>query len=132
MCEHGDEIVLRVPVAARDSHTGKMRWASKGVDRCIAPLVEALNGAGIFTRSCCCGHKVRQGEIILHDGRILRVDTVVMLCLSCGHSRKSHTYSVGHCCATRGSGPIGKTGRCRCPRFIEYSDFTPTPPREDR
>ncbi len=73
MCQHGDEVILRVPMPAHLSHTGAFRWADKGVDRCIAPIVQALNDAGIYTANCCCGHGKANGEIILHDGRILQI-----------------------------------------------------------
>lgn len=71
MCEHGDEVMVRVPVDARDSCTGEARWQYKAVDRCIAPLVKALNEGGILTRTSCCGHRKENAEIALQDGRIL-------------------------------------------------------------
>lgn len=73
MCKWGENVVLRVPIHAEDSHTGEFRWAHKAVDRCISPIVEALNRAGIYTRSCCCGHGKADGQIRLHDGRVLVV-----------------------------------------------------------
>lgn len=39
------------------------------VDRCIAPLVVALNAAGVPTAASCCGHGYRPGNIALRDGR---------------------------------------------------------------
>ena len=48
-------------------------WELKSVDRCIAPVVQALNDAGIYTSGCCCGHGEREGSILLHDGRELIV-----------------------------------------------------------
>lgn len=60
--------MCRVFISAEDSHTGKDRWEDKGVDQCIAPLVNALNGMGMLTRSCCCGHGQYPGTIILHSG----------------------------------------------------------------
>lgn len=71
MCAWGTETICRVPVPANLSHTGQFHWAEKGVDSCIADLVNALNAAGIFTAGCCCGHGKRPGDIILHDGRTL-------------------------------------------------------------
>jgi hypothetical protein len=44
-----------------------------GVDACIAPIVAALNRAGIRTVASCCGHGGREGEIALADGRWLTV-----------------------------------------------------------
>jgi hypothetical protein len=73
MCAHGDDVILRVPIPAHLSHTGAFRWDEKAVDRCLAPLVQALNDAGIYTASCCCGHGSAEGTICLHDGRELRI-----------------------------------------------------------
>lgn len=39
------------------------------VDECIAPLVLALNDAGVPTVASCCGHGRMPGNIILADGR---------------------------------------------------------------
>lgn len=77
MCTWGEEEILLVPMPAPLSHTGKFRWDMKGIDKCIAPIVRALNNAGIYTANCCCGHGEIDGEIILHDGRVLvlRKDT---------------------------------------------------------
>jgi hypothetical protein len=71
MCKHGDEVVLRVPINPELSFDGQSRWDDKGIDRCIAPLVQALNFAGIYTSSCCCGHNAEYGHIWLQDGRVL-------------------------------------------------------------
>lgn len=73
MCEWGDTVILSVPIPARLSHTGASRWAEKPIDRCIAPLVTALNAAGIYTASSCCGHGKQDGTIVLQDGRTLIV-----------------------------------------------------------
>jgi len=72
MCKYGDEIILLVPIPAELSYTGEFRWAEKGIDRCIAPFIQALNSAGIYTANCCCGHGKEMGHILLHDGRELR------------------------------------------------------------
>jgi hypothetical protein len=59
MCEHGNEIVLEI-------------FGRKcKIDSCIVPLVQALNDAGIYTVSCCCGHGEEYGHIWLRDGRVL-------------------------------------------------------------
>lgn len=71
MCHHDDTIDLLVNIPAHLSHTGEARWDTKGVDRCIAPIVQALNDAGVLTASSCCGHGETDGQIILQDGRIL-------------------------------------------------------------
>jgi hypothetical protein len=73
MCKYGNNILLRVPIPANLSYTKKSRWEEKGIDRCIAPIIQALNDAGIYTASCCCGHGKGDGTIILHDGRILTI-----------------------------------------------------------
>lgn len=69
MCEWGNNIVLLVPIPANLSYTDKFRWDYKGVDSCIAPIVQALNDAGIYTANSCCGHGEIDGSILLHDGR---------------------------------------------------------------
>lgn len=73
MCTHGEEIIMLVPMPAHLSYTGTLRWDYKGIDLCIAPIVQALNDAGIYTANCCCGHGQEDGEIFLHDGRVLRI-----------------------------------------------------------
>ena len=72
MCEYGKEVICRVPIFPEDSHTGKMRWADKAVDACLAQEVNRLNASGRFTRTCCCGHGEREGDIVLHDGTIIK------------------------------------------------------------
>lgn len=69
MCKWGTDELCLVPMPAEISHTGACRWAIKGIDACIAPLVNALNAAGIYTANCCCGHGQAPGWILLHDGR---------------------------------------------------------------
>lgn len=71
MCKHGDEVLLTVLVPAWLSYTGNPRLDTKAVDRCIAPIVQALNDVGIYTAGSCCGHGELDGNIILHDGRTL-------------------------------------------------------------
>lgn len=39
------------------------------VDTEIAPIVAALNAAGVETVASCCGHGFRPGLIALRDGR---------------------------------------------------------------
>ncbi len=79
MCKHGDDVLLRVPIAAITSHTGEFRWATKPVDRCLARLVNALNNEGLYTGGCCCGHGEpgQQAFIGLHDGTMLTVTHLV-------------------------------------------------------
>lgn len=69
MCKHGDTIECLVNISARLSHTGYARWVERPVDRCIAPIVQALNEARILTIASCCGHGKGPGSIRLQDGR---------------------------------------------------------------
>lgn len=62
-------VVQTVTVPAELSHTGQAREKQAGIDACIAPIVKALNDAGLLTVACCCGHSHRPGSIILADGR---------------------------------------------------------------
>lgn len=57
----------RVCVPKYLSSTGKSHWANKPIDICLVRLVKALNDIDIKTASCCCGHGVVEGTIILHD-----------------------------------------------------------------
>lgn len=73
MCDHGDDVMLVVPIDPKLAHDGKFRWVTRPVDRCLVPLLRALNDAGIYTSNCCCGHGKSPGSIILHDGRELTI-----------------------------------------------------------
>jgi hypothetical protein len=73
MCDHNDTVPLLVFLPASHSHTGEGRWVTKPVDRCVAPLVDALNRHGVLTLSSCCGHGKGPGSIRLQDGRELAV-----------------------------------------------------------
>lgn len=57
MCEWGQVVVIPISGRARD------------IDACIAPIVRALNDAGVPTVASCCGHGVRPASICLVDGR---------------------------------------------------------------
>lgn len=59
MCKQGDTSTLEIDGTVRD------------IDRCIYPLVQALNDRGFRTIACCCGHGKRPGNIALADGREL-------------------------------------------------------------
>lgn len=67
------EVSVRVRIPADLSCSGRARWKKVGIDACIAPIVGALQLAGINMRGSCCGHGERSGEIILEDGRTLFV-----------------------------------------------------------
>lgn len=73
MCEWGNTAPLRVLVPADLSWTGQARWDTKDIDRCLLPLVQALNDSGLPTRASCCGHGHRPGNVVLADGRWLIV-----------------------------------------------------------
>lgn len=74
MCDWGNEVVLDVPIRGDLSITEEDRWGRKPIDECIAPLVDALNKAGVFTVTSCCGHGKLPGEIWLWDGRKLIIE----------------------------------------------------------
>lgn len=69
MCEWGTSTPLKLFIPANLSRTGEARWDVKEVDSCIAPIVEALNAAGVVTVASCCGHGRQPGNIALADGR---------------------------------------------------------------
>jgi len=69
-CGH-KPVGVRVKISADLSRTGKTRWATKKIDYCIAPIVKALQDAGIDMRGSCCGHGESKGTILLQDGRVL-------------------------------------------------------------
>jgi hypothetical protein len=73
MCKMGTETQLLVKITARRSHTGEAYWREMPIDSCIAPIVAALQNAGIDMDGSCCGHGVHEGSIILADGRWLLV-----------------------------------------------------------
>lgn len=97
MCEWGDTVPVRVNIPAHLSHTGKNRWEEKAIDRCIAPFVKALNKVGILTASSCCGHGERDGEIILQDGRVLKIEN----CAGSAASKKPDRFGE---CSDQNSG----------------------------
>ncbi len=43
------------------------------IDACIAPIIKALNNAGVPTSSHCCRHGKGKGVIFLHDGRVIEI-----------------------------------------------------------
>lgn len=71
MCEVGEYELVKVKVPADLSHTGKAYWKKKQIDKCIAPIVKALQEGGIDMRGSCCGHGKMDGDIHLQDNRIL-------------------------------------------------------------
>ena len=73
MCKWGNDTVLLLPIPAHLSHTGKRYMKKVPVDTCIAPIVKALNDAGIETTESCCGHEKAHGTIDLLDGRRIMI-----------------------------------------------------------
>jgi hypothetical protein len=71
MCEWGDTVKMEVTIPAHLSHSGREYRKVVDIDRCIAPLVKALNDGGITTVASCCGHGKVLGNIALADGREL-------------------------------------------------------------
>lgn len=73
MCKWGTSEDVEVTIQASLSHTGKTRKAVKPIDKCIAPIIRALENAGIHMTASCCGHGKNEGRIDLADGRILTI-----------------------------------------------------------
>ena len=73
MCEHGKTKKVYVKIPADLSNTGKEKWKYAKIDRCIAPIVGALQREGIDMRGSCCGHDSSVGDIHLQDGRIILI-----------------------------------------------------------
>jgi len=61
MCKWGDTVRVRL-------HDRTVL-----IDHCIAPIIDALNAAGIPTVASCCGHGKGMGNIALADGRELAI-----------------------------------------------------------
>jgi hypothetical protein len=73
MCKSGNVAIVKVKIPADLSCDGKEKWKEVGIDSCIAPIVKALQKAGIDMRGSCCGHGEKIGEIALADGRGLLI-----------------------------------------------------------
>ena len=73
MCMYGKVKYVRVKIPADLSCTGREKWRDVQIDSCIAPIVRALQDAGIDMRGSCCGHGRGIGDIQLQDGRRLLV-----------------------------------------------------------
>lgn len=74
MCKWGTSEDVEVTIQAYLSHTGKTRKAVKKIDKCIAPIVRALENGGIYMLASCCGHGKTNGRIDLVDGRVLIIE----------------------------------------------------------
>ena len=74
MCKWGDTVKLRLIIPARLSHTGKDRYKMVSIDKCIVPLVKALNKEGLQTNWSCCRHLCSNYvDIGLEYGRRLKI-----------------------------------------------------------
>jgi len=73
MCKQGDTVPVYVTIPADLSTTGEVQAKCAEIDRCIAPIVSALQRAGIDMRGSCCGHGKGLGDIHLQDGRLLLI-----------------------------------------------------------
>jgi len=71
MCKWGTWEKVKVKIPADLSSTGKEKWKEVNIDKCIAPLIRALQEGGIDMRGSCCGHGKDFGMIHLQDGRVL-------------------------------------------------------------
>ena len=76
MCKYGDVNSVLVTIPADLSYTKKERIDYRKIDMCISDIVQALEKGGIKMRSSCCGHGKCDGEIILNDGRILKIKII--------------------------------------------------------
>ena len=74
MCDDRESVKVYVRIPADLSCDGKEKRKYAKIDRCIAPIVEALQRGGIDMRGSCCGHGKRRGRITLQDGRTLLVE----------------------------------------------------------
>ena len=72
MCSHGTYTEVLCWQPPHLTHDGIERLGPIKVDSCIAPIVAALNLAGVRTTQSCCGHG-KPGRIDLADGRVLIV-----------------------------------------------------------
>jgi len=69
MCKHGDTVV--VPIWS----SNQRKLIGRDIDRCIVPLVKALNAGGLETAASCCGHGYVPPSVILVDDTWLVVLT---------------------------------------------------------
>lgn len=69
MCEKGDTVTMVLPRRPLSDPFGP--HLNYSIDRCIAPMVAALNRGGVTTVASCCGHYERPGWIVLGHGRAL-------------------------------------------------------------
>jgi len=73
MCEWGDTVEIELMISASLGHTGNTYKKLVSIDRCIAPIVKALNDVGMTTVASCCGHGKQPGTIALVNGREIMI-----------------------------------------------------------
>ena len=73
LCRCRETEIVLVHIDADLACEGKEKWRGMKIDKCIAPLVKALQEGGINMRGSCCGHGKTIGEISLSDGRKLLI-----------------------------------------------------------
>jgi len=71
MCKWGTTETVEVTMSAGLSHTGLSFKKKAQIDKCLAPIVQALESNGVLMLSSCCGHGKTNGIISLVDGRKL-------------------------------------------------------------
>lgn len=69
----GKRKTVSAKIPADLSRCGKEVWKPCWIDACLAPIINALQLAGVDMRGSCCGHGEQFGEIYLQDGRLLLV-----------------------------------------------------------
>lgn len=73
MCLPGEMKEILVKISEDLSHSGISFWKYQKIDKCIAPIIDALQKGGIDMRGSCCGHGKGYGRIDLQDGRIIQI-----------------------------------------------------------
>jgi len=71
VCVWGQTEEVCVLILEDLSCSGRRHWKHAKIDKCVAPIVKALQDAGIDMRGSCCGHGKVDGHIELADGRLL-------------------------------------------------------------
>lgn len=69
MCDRSLYVNVKVKIPADLRGDGVAIEKETKIDSCVAPIVAALQTAGIDMRGSCCGHGKDDGHIDLQDGR---------------------------------------------------------------
>jgi hypothetical protein len=67
ICTCNETIAVMCKIPASHSHSGKAFKKLCAIDKCVVPLIQALQKSGFITTGCCCGHGAT-GSILLDDG----------------------------------------------------------------